>query len=132
MRVFFDTNVLISAFTTRGVCADIFEHCIYQHKICTSEYIIKELKKVLKTKFKMSDTAINQVTTLLKENAIVIPSDKIKKRICRDPKDDQVLNDATVCQARAILSGDKDLLVLKQFESIPIIEPKNFWSFEKI
>ena len=33
MKVFFDTNVLIAAFATRGLCADLFAHVLLEHEL---------------------------------------------------------------------------------------------------
>lgn len=45
MRIFLDTNVIISAFVTRGACSDLFEHCLAEHAIYVSQQVIDELKK---------------------------------------------------------------------------------------
>lgn len=43
--------------------------------------------------------------------------------VCRDPDDDEVLALAIAAQADLIISGDNDLLVLLQFNGIPIVSP---------
>ena len=53
---------------------------------------------------------------------------KIKETItvCRDPKDNMILELATSGQADFIITGDKDLLVLNPFRSIRILTPAEF------
>ena len=51
MRVFFDTNVLASAFGTRGLCSDILDIAIEDGELLTGEIVIEELKIVLAKKF---------------------------------------------------------------------------------
>lgn len=46
--------------------------------------------------------------------------------VCRDPKDDKFLELALNGRADLIISGDADLLVLNQFQNIPIIDPATF------
>lgn len=46
---------------------------------------------------------------------------------CRDPKDDKFLSLAVTANASCIITGDKDLLVLNPFQSIPIITPAAFF-----
>jgi predicted nucleic acid-binding protein len=46
--------------------------------------------------------------------------------ICRDPKDDMVLECAAVSGAEIIVSGDKDLLVLKNYQGIRVVTPRGF------
>jgi len=47
-------------------------------------------------------------------------------RVCRDPDDNQIIEAALAGAALYVVSGDKDLLVLKQFESVGLIEPREF------
>ncbi len=47
-------------------------------------------------------------------------------RICRDPDDDKFLECAKDSQALYIVSGDKDLLVIKRFENVRIVTAKDF------
>ncbi len=46
--------------------------------------------------------------------------------VCRDPKDDIFLSLALAGNARVILSGDKDLLVLDPFRGIRILSPRDY------
>lgn len=45
--MFFDTNVLISAFMTSGVSRDVFERCLLAHEIYISEFVLRELRDVM-------------------------------------------------------------------------------------
>ena len=47
---------------------------------------------------------------------------------CRDPRDDKFLDVALAGEAAAIVSGDKDLLVLNPWRGIPILTPADFVS----
>ena len=52
MKVLLDTNVLIAAFITSGVCSDLLDHCIGQHKAVVSEFILDEFRKHMGGKFR--------------------------------------------------------------------------------
>ena len=54
MKLVFDTNVLIAALITKGVCAELLEHCVLQHEIVSSEIILAEVYEHLAGKFKYS------------------------------------------------------------------------------
>jgi predicted nucleic acid-binding protein len=54
----------------------------------------------------------------------VVPNRRIT--VCRDPKDNKVLEGAVAGRADVIVSGDEDLLVLNPFEGIPIVGPAEF------
>ncbi len=56
---------------------------------------------------------------------VIEPPSHIK--VCRDPDDDKFLECAKDSRAFYIVSGDKDLLVIKQYENIQIITAKDFY-----
>lgn len=50
MRVFFDTNVLVSAFLARGLCAVLLRLVLTEYTLVTSEVVLAELSDVLSRK----------------------------------------------------------------------------------
>jgi len=92
-----------------------------------SEPLLAELKTVLQrekfsnrfaAKSHTPDSAIN----LIRASARIVQAPEIKiPASLRDPDDAHVLSCALAAQADAIVTGDQDLLVLKQFEGIPIL-----------
>ena len=46
--------------------------------------------------------------------------------VCRDPNDDHVIATALAVNARVIVTGDKDLLALSQYETIRIVTARAF------
>ncbi|MCL4550295.1 MAG: putative toxin-antitoxin system toxin component, PIN family [Bacteroidetes bacterium] len=58
--------------------------------------------------------------------AFISPSE-----ICRDKDDNNILETAVAAKANVIISGDKDLLVLKKYKNISIISPREFYNSEK-
>jgi hypothetical protein len=61
VRVFPDTNVLASAFGTRGLCADVLRLILADHELVTGEVVIEELRKVLRNKFEVSAATVKEV-----------------------------------------------------------------------
>lgn len=53
MRGFLDTKVLVSAFATRGICADVLRVVLAEHTLITSEAVLRELSRVLRTRIGM-------------------------------------------------------------------------------
>jgi putative PIN family toxin of toxin-antitoxin system len=130
MRVVLDTNVLIAALIARGVCADLLEHCVLHHDIVSSQHILDELQRHLLGKFKYSAQESTEALDLLRskmELAIPVP---LPQPICRDVDDDLILATAVAGNAVCIVTGDKDLLVLKQYQQIEIVGPAQFADFE--
>jgi putative PIN family toxin of toxin-antitoxin system len=132
MKIFLDTNVIISAFITHGHAIELLEYCMINHKIYTSEFIIEEVKKNLKTKFEYSDEEIGEVINFVKSNFINVGKyKKLKEIVSRDLDDDDVLAAAVFEKVDCIVTGDKDLLIIKNYKNIKVLSPRDFWSFEK-
>jgi len=130
MRVFFDTNVLVAAFISRGICAELFEYCLTRHEILTTEWVLGEYHRALREKFSFDKHLTEESLLFLKRNLTVVKAQVLDKPVCRDANDDNVIAGALGGKADCIITGDKDLLILKKFKKIPIISPKDFWKFE--
>jgi len=52
--------------------------------------------------------------------------------ICRDKDDDNIMAASVSVKVDCIVTGDKDPKVLKNFNGINIVSPKDFWSIEKV
>lgn len=131
MKFFFDTNVLIAAFATHGVCSDLFEHCLAEHSICISQQVLDELYEILVEKLEFPKPIVTQVVTFIRENVVILAHGHLPSPICRDTDADSILAGAISGNVDCLISGDKDLLVLKNIQGIPILAPHNFWEFEK-
>jgi len=130
MKLVLDTNVLIAALIARGVCADLLEHCVLSHTIVASDFILDELRGHFVGKFKYADRDADDAITLLTAQMEIVTPQAIDRPVCRDPDDDQILGTAFAGQAKCIVTGDKDLLVLQQYEGIQIISSSDFSDFE--
>ncbi len=64
------------------------------------------------------------LSPLIKAMEIIEPITHVE--ICRDPDDNKFLGCAKDSHAIYIVSGDKDLLVIKEYEKIQIITAKDF------
>ena len=75
MRILLDTNVLISAFISRGLCSRLLEHCAENQTLVTSEPIVGELREEMLRKFRMSPPAVDRaIGTLFDGMEIVVPT----------------------------------------------------------
>ncbi|MDY0017712.1 MAG: putative toxin-antitoxin system toxin component, PIN family [Candidatus Delongbacteria bacterium] len=126
MKLVLDSNVILAAFATRGLCAEIFESCIEKHEIVISEQIIDEVSANLSKKFKMPADKITLITDYLKEFCTLAETDIQSEKVSRDPDDDGILNLALVSGSEFIITGDKDLLVLEEYKGIKIVSPRGF------
>jgi putative PIN family toxin of toxin-antitoxin system len=131
VRIVLDTNVLIAAFIARGVCHQLLEYCVRNHDLVTSEFILDEVRKKLVEKFKYTAEAADEVVRLLRSRMEVVTPAPLDDPICRDADDDNILAAAATGNCVCLITGDKDLLVLKSFQDIDIISPSDFQSYEK-
>jgi putative PIN family toxin of toxin-antitoxin system len=128
MKAVFDTNVLIAAFLTEGICAKLL---IRAHRrdfdMILCDGILQEFKRVLKIKFAASPHEMSEAVIILSAAAqdILRQNDSIAP-ICRDPDDNLILGCARDAIADYIVTGDEDLLVLKNYEGIRILNPSEF------
>jgi putative PIN family toxin of toxin-antitoxin system len=131
MRVVLDTNVLIAALISRGVCSELLEHCVLNHVLVTSEFILGELHEQLVKKFKYDAKEASEALALLRSQMEHVTPVPLETQVCRDADDDQVLGTAIAGKAICIVTGDNDLLVLQRFKDVEILNPAAFAAFEK-
>ena len=128
MRVLFDTNVLIAAFLTEGLCWKLLLRANRKEfLLCTSPYILEELKRNLHGKFSFTREDASEAIGLITEIAWVADDKGIEvKGVCRDRKDDAILASALASRADYIVTGDQDLLSLKRYKGVKILSPREF------
>ena len=127
MKAIFDTNVLVAAFLTEGVCAKLLGRARRkQLNLVISPFIVKEFENVLLKKFSASKEQIRTATKLISEAAQIVSHESMVSGICRDPDDDQILSCALSAEADYLVTGDMDLLELKEFHGIKILTPGAF------
>ena len=129
MRVFFDTNVLISAYTARGLSADLFRLVLTEHELLTGEVNILEFTRVLGQRFRIPTSEVARVERELREYMIVPKPDETLDLQIRDGDDTWVLASAVLGQADALVTGDKDLLDVAESAPLPILSPRDCWQW---
>jgi putative PIN family toxin of toxin-antitoxin system len=131
MRVVIDANVAIAAVASRGLCEAIFELCLEHHQIVTCKARNSEIETKLVSKLKFPKLLVAEFMAVLKDNALSLEPEKIDKSACRDPNDLMILGLVRPGQVDAIITGDKDLLVLEKYNGARIVTPRDFWETNK-
>lgn len=127
MKAVFDTNVIVAAFVTEGVCAKLLGRARRKQLILIiSSFILEEFKNVLLKKFSASKEQIKTAAKLISEVAQLVTPTSLVSGVCRDPDDDQILSCALSAKADYLVTGDNDLLELKEFRGIKILNPGAF------
>ena len=128
MRVVLDTNVIVAAFATRGLCAEVFEVCLMDHTVVLSEYILSEVREKLLEKIGLPETIVDNIIEYLIDMGHIVQPAHIKESICNDKTDLPVIGTALSGKATCIITGDKDLLLLRKYKNVDIITPREFWN----
>ncbi|MBI4353411.1 MAG: putative toxin-antitoxin system toxin component, PIN family [Candidatus Omnitrophica bacterium] len=129
MKILFDTSVLVSAFTIRGQTFDVLKDVVYKHDAYYTDYILLEFRQALEKNFPQLSPRVKELDAFVIERYFFRGlSAKEIKPVSRDPNDDQILADALANHIDIILTGDKDLLVLKIYEGVRILAPKDYWT----
>jgi len=131
MNIVLDTNVIVAAFASRGLCSSVFELSLDRYSIIISKHILTEVQRILFKKFKMAEKNVESVIEYLEEYCYVKEYTKLNETVCRDKDDDEILALAKSNNVKYIITGDNDLLVLKAINSTKIITPREFWEISK-
>ncbi len=129
MRVFVDTNVLASAFSTRGLCADVLRHVLSEHDLLVGEVVLIELRRVLRAKLRVPTDVIDDVEALLRDHEVVPKPLEPSSAELRDPGDRWILASAMAAHADVLVTGDRDLLDVADRLPIRVLNPREFWNF---
>ena len=123
MRIVCDANVIIAALVADGLCRDLVKRRLPRHEVFSSEALLEELEEKLRDKFGVEADEVPFIAAY-RERVVVVKSRPLAKHASRDRDDDEVLATALAARAEVIVTGDKDLLVLKSHEGIPILTPR--------
>jgi uncharacterized protein len=127
VRVFLDTNVLVSAAATRGLCADVLREVLASHELLTSAQVLSELRRVLRMKLGVAQDLIDDFISLIRQNTVLAQPGPPPPVQIGDRDDLPVLSAAIAGKAEVFVTGDKELLDLKEVKSLAILSPRQFW-----
>lgn len=132
MRAVIDTNILVSGLIRKqGLPGQVLRRLrdgdfsiIYSVPIMVEVVDVLSRPQIQRKYQVMSDDITALINLVRLRGELVSPNRKIDT--CRDPKDNRFLESAIEGDADMIVSGDKDLLDLVDFETIPIISTAEF------
>lgn len=127
MKVVIDTNVFVSGIFWEGnFCSNIIEKWKKRKfDLITSMDILDEFVRTLKSfKIRMADDMINEQRNLIIENSTIVESTTKIDIVKGDPDDDKFIEAAVAGKADIIISQDKHLLKIEEYNRIKIISPE--------
>lgn len=125
--MFLDTNVLVSAFATRGICADLFRYVLVEHEPLIGEFVLTELKRVLLNRIKVPPRTVADIESLLRDQEVVAKPRRHLDLGLRDVDDEWVVASAAAANAAALITGDADIWEASTRIPIPVYAPRAFW-----
>lgn len=125
-RVVIDTNIIISSVFWRGRPYEVVRKGILkEYQLVISNAILDEVVDKLRNKFHFPEEGIQKLADiLLIHSHLIEPTSKFD--IVRDKNDNKIIECAFDGKADYIVTGDPDLLSIKEFRGIKIITAKEF------
>lgn len=126
LRVVLDANLLLSAVLLGGKpgqALDLWRRGEFE--LAISPELLAEFSGKLRYKFAFPEDLIAEWEAIFNERAVQSLPDYTTK-VCRDPDDDKLLDLATAVGATYLVTGDDDLLTLKEYEHVRIVKPAAF------
>ena len=127
MRVFLDTNVLVAAFATRGLCADVVRTVLADHELITGDVVLPELRTVLEERITLPASTVTEIVALLRAQEVVPKPAEPSPLLMRDEDDRWIVASAVAGQADVLVTGDHDLPSVSEQSPVPIVSPRGFW-----
>ncbi|MBU0568244.1 putative toxin-antitoxin system toxin component, PIN family [bacterium] len=126
VKVVIDTNVYISGTFWSGKPKKIINMAKRREiSVVTSQGLLEELKDVLTREdkdFRLSEEEADKIIGNIRSYAeLVKPTQQVT--VCRDTKDNKVIECAIEGRADYIVSGDPDLKVLREYKDIQMVSP---------
>lgn len=127
MRVCLDTNVLVAAFATRGLCSDVLRTVLAEHELVIGDVILGELRRVLAVKLKVPPDRIEAIVAVFAPFPCVPKPREPGPVAIPDAADRWVYATAAAGDADVLVTGDRDLLDVAGELEIRVLDPRAFW-----
>jgi putative PIN family toxin of toxin-antitoxin system len=122
-----DTNVIVSAVATRGLCADVFRAVLAAHELVTCAQVLQEVQRILGMKFGVPEPLVAEYLELIVQDAIVAEPGDLPDLPIRDQDDAAIVAAAIAARAEVLVTGDHELQSLKNAGKVRILSPRAFW-----
>ncbi len=128
MRVVLDTNVLVSAVFFGATPGQVLSHWRDRaFEIVVSREVLEEYVRVgERIAVRAPGVDLGPALDLIAAHATFVSTAPLPEPVCRDPDDDKFLACALAAEARYIVSGDRDLLVLSPYRGVTVLSPRAF------
>ena len=128
MKIVIDSNVFVSSFFWKGNPRKVFDRVIDGFdELYITDGILDEIKNVMsRKKFDIETNEISDYLKIIEHFSQKIFHDDKIENISRDMDDNKILKCGLESHADFIVTGDNDLLALKEYKSIKILNPAEY------
>jgi putative PIN family toxin of toxin-antitoxin system len=126
VKVGLDTNVVVSAVATRGLCADLLIVILAEHDLVLGATVLAELQQVLARKIGVPKDTIRDLDAFLRSQATIVPAGPVTAHASLEGPDAQVLGEAVAGGGAVLVTGDRGLLALRN-PPVEIVSPRRLW-----
>ena len=128
MKIVLDTNIFISSFYWAGNPRKIFNRITNGlDELYITDKILEEIASVMfRKKFDTSAKEIEEYVKIIDSYSIKLLLRSTPEEISRDKDDNKILQCGIDGNVDFIITGDNDLLVLKEYKKIRILKPKEY------
>ena len=126
MRVLLDSNVWLAILTTDGQCRRMWRQARDVSQIYASPDILGEIEEKLRLKFGFHPRHAHLLAAFVRRQTKPVTVTGAPPKICRDADDDFILAAAVKAGCDYLVTGDKDLLVLRKVSGLNIVTPREF------
>jgi len=128
MKIVLDSNIFVSSFYWAGNPRKVFDRVTSGlDELYITDEILKEIISVMSNKkFDSNKDEIKEYVKIIESYSLKLPSKIIPEKISRDEDDNKILQCGFDGNVDFIITGDNDLLVLKEYKKIKIVKPKEY------
>jgi uncharacterized protein len=128
LKVVIDTNVFVSGIFFSGPPYQILKAWqTGEFELVASQEILDEYRRVgevLAEEHPAIDLKL--ILNFVLEHVTIYKPLPLKEPVCEDPDDDKFLACALASGSKIIISGDKHLLKVSEFQEIRVLKPRDF------
>jgi len=124
--------VIVSAFTTRGLSADVMRLVLVEHELVIGEIVLEEVERALTRKLRVAREIVAGELALLRDRQVQPTARAPKGSPVRDPDDARILATALAAGADLLVTGDRHFLdVRDRIQGITVTDPRGFWEMHR-
>ena len=132
MRILLDTNVIVSAVTTRGLCADVFRAVLSDHDLITCGKVLDEVQRILRAKFSVPAELVSEYIELISHDSIMAGPETRPEVAFKDKDDVEIIAAAIAAGVHILVTGDAEMQRIKLVQGVRVLSPRAFWEELKV